>query len=89
MTELGNIMNSLNMSLSSQKNTGHRHVISLTHLKNPPLVPLNRSQGSANTCDPLYKHLLQLLLDSVVNEHREEKMCASRVEEDVSEEKVF
>lgn len=87
MTELGNIMNNLDMSLSSQKNTGHRHVVSLTHLKNPPLVPLNRSQGSANTCDPLYKHLL--LLDSVVNEQSREKMCASRAEEDVSHEKVF
>lgn len=85
MTVLGNIMINLNMSLSSQNNTGHRHVHSLTHPKNSSLVPLNGSQCSASTCDPLYQHLL---LDSVVNEPGG-GMCSSRAEEDVSQEKVF
>lgn len=88
MTELGNIMNNLDMSLSSQKNTGNRHLLSLTHPKNSSLVPLNGSQGSANTCDPLYQHLV-LLLPGFSSEWRGEKMCASRVEEDVSQGKVF
>lgn len=72
MTELGNIMNNLDMSLSSQKNTGNRHVLSLTHPKNSSLVPLNGSQGSANTCDPLYQHLV-LLLPGFSSEWRGEK----------------
>lgn len=58
MTELGNIMNNLDVSLSHKKNTGHRHVLSVTHSKIFSLVPLNCTQGPANTCDTLYQHLL-------------------------------
>lgn len=73
MTVLGNIIINLNMSLSSQKNTGRRHVLSWAHPRNSSLVSLDRSQGSANTCDSLYQHLLQLLLDSAVNEQKAKK----------------
>lgn len=73
MTVLGNIIINLNMSLSSQKNTGRRHVLSWAHPRNSSLVSLDRSQGSANTCDSLYQHLLQLLLDSAENEQKAKK----------------
>lgn len=51
MTELGNIMNNLDVSLSSQKNTGHRHVFSVTRSKNS-LVPLNSSEGAQTPVTP-------------------------------------